>query len=119
VARSSGAWSAFYRAGTARGERTREVTGRGQVESINGDGSLKGRRRSGRFMRGNEEEATAHRFNCLRVETGSACHRPKEVVGRALGGGRRPGRWTKRAGSTKWAGLAAGLAKGFGPNSRI
>jgi hypothetical protein len=68
VARSSGAWSAFYRAGTARGERTREVTGRRQVESINGDSSSKGRRRSSRFMRGNEEEVTAHRFNCSRVD---------------------------------------------------
>jgi hypothetical protein len=33
--------AAFYRAGTARGERTREVTGRRRVESVNGDGSLK------------------------------------------------------------------------------
>jgi hypothetical protein len=43
VARSSGAWSAFYRAGTARDERTREVTAQRRVESINGDGSSKGR----------------------------------------------------------------------------
>jgi hypothetical protein len=67
------------------------------VESINGDGSSKGRRRSDRFMRGNEEEAAA----------------------RTSGGGRRPGRWAKRAGSAEWASLAAGLAKGFGPNSCI
>jgi hypothetical protein len=44
---------------------------------------------------------------------------PKEVAARASGGGRRPGRWAKQADSTEWAGLAAGLAKGFGPNSRI
>jgi hypothetical protein len=75
VARSSGAWSAFYRAGTARGERTREVTGRRRVESINGNGSLKGRRRSGQYMRGNEEEATTHRFNCSHVEMGGADQR--------------------------------------------
>jgi hypothetical protein len=43
VVRSSGPWSAFYRAGTARGERTREVTGRRRVESINGNGSSKAR----------------------------------------------------------------------------
>jgi hypothetical protein len=30
-----------------------------------------------------------------------------------------PGRWAKWAGSAEWAGLAAGLAKGFGPKSRI
>jgi hypothetical protein len=47
VARSSDAWSAFYRAGTVRGERTREVTGQRRVESINGDGSSKGRGQSG------------------------------------------------------------------------
>jgi hypothetical protein len=29
------------------------------------------------------------------------------------------GRRAKRAGSAEWAGLAAGLAKGFGPKSRI
>jgi hypothetical protein len=60
VARSSGAWSTFYRVGTARGEGTREVTDRRRVESINGDGSSKGRQRSNRFMRGNEQETTAH-----------------------------------------------------------
>jgi hypothetical protein len=43
VTRSSGAWSVFYRAGTVRAERTREVTGRRRVESLNGDGSSKGR----------------------------------------------------------------------------
>jgi hypothetical protein len=43
VVRSSGAWSALYRAGTARGEQTREVTDRRRVESINGNGSSKGR----------------------------------------------------------------------------
>jgi hypothetical protein len=48
-----------------------------------------------------------------------ARHRPKEVAARASGGGRRPGRWAKRAGSPEWVGLAAGLAKGFGPVSRI
>jgi hypothetical protein len=29
------------------------------------------------------------------------------------------GRWAKWAGLAEWAGLAAGLAKGFGPKSRI
>jgi hypothetical protein len=43
VTRSSGAWSVFYRAGTVRGERTREVTGRHRAESINGDDSSNGR----------------------------------------------------------------------------
>jgi hypothetical protein len=43
VARSSSTWSAFYRAGTARGERTRVVTGRRRVESINSDSSSQGR----------------------------------------------------------------------------
>jgi hypothetical protein len=43
VARSSGAWCTFYRAGTVRGERTREVTGRHRAESINGDDSSNGR----------------------------------------------------------------------------
>jgi hypothetical protein len=119
VARSSGAWSAFYRAGTVRGEQTREVTGRRRVESINGDCSSKGRRQSGRFMRGNEEETMAHRFNYSRVETGGARRRPKEVAAMASGGGRRPGRWAKWAGLAEWAGLAARLAKGFRPNSRI
>jgi hypothetical protein len=47
VAKSSGAWSTFYRAGTARVERSREVTGRRRVESINGDDSSNGKRRSG------------------------------------------------------------------------
>jgi hypothetical protein len=83
VVRSSGAWNSFYRAGTARGERKREVTGRRRVESINGDGSSKGRRRSSRFMRGNEEEATAHQFNCSCVETGGA----QRCASPAKGGG--------------------------------
>jgi hypothetical protein len=108
VVRSSGAWNSFYRAGTARGERKREVTGRRRVESINGDGSSKGRRRSSRFMRGNEEEAMTHRFNCSRVETDGT---RREVAARESGGGRRPGRWAKQGGSAEWAGLAAGLAK--------
>jgi hypothetical protein len=116
VARSSGAWSFFYRAGTVRGERTREVTGQRRVEFINGDGSSKGRRRSSRFMWGNKEEAMTHRFNSTRVETDGT---RRELAARASGGGRRLGRWAKRGGSAKWAGLAAGLAKGFGPNSRI
>jgi hypothetical protein len=63
-----------------RGERTREVTGRHRVESINGDGFSKGRRRSGQFMRGNEEEATTHQFNCSHAETGGVRHQPKEVA---------------------------------------
>jgi hypothetical protein len=29
------------------------------------------------------------------------------------------GRWAEWASSTEWAGLAAGLVKGFGPKSRI
>jgi hypothetical protein len=44
VVRSSGAWSGFYRAGTMRGERMREVTGQRRVEPISGNGSSKGRR---------------------------------------------------------------------------
>jgi hypothetical protein len=78
-------------------------------------------------MRGNEEEATAHRFNCSRAAHGGARQEveddqgdgPKEVAARASGGGRRSGRWAKQADSTEWASLAAGLVKGFGPNSRI
>jgi hypothetical protein len=90
VARSSGAWSAFYRAGTVRGERTREVTGRRRVVSINGDCSSKGRQQSGRFMRGNEEETMAHRFNYSRVETGGARRRTSPAK---EGGGYGVGRW--------------------------
>jgi hypothetical protein len=81
VARSSGAWSAFYRAGTVRGQRTREVTGRRRVESINGHDSLKGRRRSDRFMRGNEEEAMAHRLTS--AETGGTRWRASLAKGGA------------------------------------
>jgi hypothetical protein len=66
-------------------------------------------------------EVTAHQFNCSHAEVvhGGTHHRPKEVVPRASGGGRRPGRWDKWAGSVEWAVLAAGLVKGFRPNSRI
>jgi hypothetical protein len=39
-------------------------------------------------MRGNNEEAMAHRFNCPRAETGGGRRRPKEVAARASGGGR-------------------------------
>jgi hypothetical protein len=53
------------------------------------------------------------------VETGGARLRPKEVAARASKGGRRLGRWAKRAGSAECVSLAARLAKGFGPNSRI
>jgi hypothetical protein len=70
-------------------------------------------------MRGNKEEAIAPRFNCSRVETGGVRRQPKEVAARASEGGRRLGRWAKRADSAECVGLAAGLAKGFGPNSRI
>jgi hypothetical protein len=84
VARSSGAWSTFYRVGTARGEETREVTGRRRVESINGNGSSKGRQRSSRFMNGNEEEAIVHRFNYSRAETGDTRWRASPAKG---GGG--------------------------------
>jgi hypothetical protein len=83
VVRSNDALSAFYRAGMTRGERTREVTGRHRVESINGDDSSMGRQISGRFMRENEEEATAHRFNFSHAETGG----PRRRTSPAKGGG--------------------------------
>jgi hypothetical protein len=61
-----------------RGERTREVTGRHRVESINGDGSSKRRRR--------RIDSTAHAW--IRASHGGARHRPKGVAAMASGGGR-------------------------------
>jgi hypothetical protein len=62
-------------------------------------------------------DSPAHTWR--RATHGEARRRPNYVVGRASGGGRRLGRWAKRASLAEWASLADGPAKGFGPNSRI
>jgi hypothetical protein len=59
--------------------------------------------------RGGQRQHTVRRRRS-EAQGGDAA-RPKE--------GDDPGKWAKRAGSAEWVGLAAGLAKGFMPKSRI